>query len=148
MIRRIIENNSAQDFDFSSITSAKFCSKKAPKISLAQYMKRILKYTRFEESTLIIALIYIDRVCEEYSIKLNDYCTHRLILTSILIAWKFNEDLICSNEYCSNVFGIDLKELNLMESEFCRLLAYRFYVPEEQFCLYKRNLDCASNICC
>jgi hypothetical protein len=54
-----------------------FDSKKVPTISLYDYLERLTKYTKMEESTLVIALIYIDRICEYNDIELNDLNIHR-----------------------------------------------------------------------
>lgn len=54
-----------------------FNSKKAPPISIDDYLDRIIKYTKMEESTLLIALLYIDRFCELSEIKLSELNVHR-----------------------------------------------------------------------
>ena len=54
-----------------------FNSKKAPPISLLDYLDRIIKYTKLEESTLLIALLYIDRFCELSELKLSELNVHR-----------------------------------------------------------------------
>ena len=50
-----------------------FNAKKIPKISLKEYLERIKFYTEIENNTLIISLIYIDRLLQNTN----------LILTSI-----------------------------------------------------------------
>ena len=57
-----------------------FSAKKRPTISIKAYLDRIIKYSKIEESTLIIILIYIDRLCENNELKLNEYNIHRYIL--------------------------------------------------------------------
>ena len=42
-----------------------FTYKVKPSISLLDYLRRIIKYVKIEYSTLIIALIYIDRICKK-----------------------------------------------------------------------------------
>jgi hypothetical protein len=54
-----------------------FYSKCAASVSLSEYLDRILRYTHIEESTLIIALIYIDRVCESHDLFLCEANIHR-----------------------------------------------------------------------
>lgn len=48
-----------------------------PDISLFDYLNRIISYSKLEESTLIIALIYIDRVCKSNHIIITDYNVYR-----------------------------------------------------------------------
>jgi hypothetical protein len=56
---------------------AAFDSKKPPSISIQQYIERIVKYSKLEDSTLVITLIYIDRLCDQTQIHLNDLNIHR-----------------------------------------------------------------------
>src|SRR5689334_2469821 len=49
-----------------------FHSKNPSSISVDGYLERAMKYTHIEESTLVIALIYIDRICELNNFLLND----------------------------------------------------------------------------
>jgi hypothetical protein len=52
-------------------------SKKPPSISIGNYFERIVKYSKLEESTLIVTLIYIDRLCDLTGIILTDKNIHR-----------------------------------------------------------------------
>ncbi|MCQ2818528.1 MAG: hypothetical protein MJ252_14765 [archaeon] len=48
-----------------------FIGKSVPSITIKGYLDRIIKYTQIEQSTLIIALIYIDRICAKNRLTLN-----------------------------------------------------------------------------
>lgn len=54
-----------------------FISKKVPTLSISKYLERLLKYSNAEESTLILILIYIDRLCEITKINLSFYSIHK-----------------------------------------------------------------------
>ena len=54
-----------------------FISKKVPQITIKNYLKRIMKYSKPEPSTVIISLIYIDKVCENSNLKLTQFNIHR-----------------------------------------------------------------------
>ena len=54
-----------------------FSANKVPNISIYSYIERILKYSRIEESTLILSLVYIDKVCEQNNLLLTEYNIHR-----------------------------------------------------------------------
>ncbi len=64
---KIIENQKATSF----------FAKKIPSISIFNYLERILKYTKMEENTLIVMLIYIDRLCESNNFLLTEHNIHR-----------------------------------------------------------------------
>jgi len=86
-------------------------------VSIGGYIERITKYTHCEESTLISALIYIDRMCEINNIYLMQGNIHRIVFTCIILAIKYNEDDYYTNNYYSKVGGIIVKEFNLLEYE-------------------------------
>jgi len=54
-----------------------FTAKRPPAISILGYFERIVKYTHIEDSTIIISLIFIDRLCELNNIQLNKNNIHR-----------------------------------------------------------------------
>ena len=80
IFREIIDENREVDPNDKIFESQKkmiFYLRKPPSIDLLLYIERIIKYTHLEESTLIYALIYIDRVCEKSDILLCENYIHR-----------------------------------------------------------------------
>ena len=105
-----------------------FTSKFTPKISIVDFVNKIIKFTKTSETTFILGLIYINRFCKIKDIILTDYNTHRIFLTSILLAKKYNEDNFYSNKFFSKVCGIKLKDLNVMEYNFLIDISFDLYV--------------------
>ena len=54
-----------------------FFSKKIPNISIKSYLERILKYTKIADTTLILVLIYIDKLCEMNNFIITSNNVHR-----------------------------------------------------------------------
>ena len=96
-----------------------FSCHKKPKISILEYINRIIKYTYLEKSSLIVSLIYLDRICQN-DILLTDYNIHRLLLISIIIS---------------------IKEFNSIESDFVNFINYYLFVTEEEYFKYKMYLE-------
>ena len=117
---------------------SQFNHKNIPKISLYDYLFRIQKYAEIEDSTIIIALIYIDRICNKKGIILSKYNIHRILFTSILISIKYNEDIIYSNLFYSKIAGISVNELNLLEKEFLNTIDFELYISDS---LYQKYYD-------
>ena len=117
-----------------------FSSHKKPKISILDYINRITKYTYVEKSSLIVSLIYLDRICQN-DILITDYNIHRLLLISIIMSIKINEDQIFGNNYYAEVGGVSIKEFNSIESDFVNYINYYLFVTEEEFFKYKRFLE-------
>ena len=131
----IINQNRQIPYDKNKTDKA-FSHPSPPKISILDYLSRIQKYLNLNNSTFIIALIYIDRVCKKNSIALTKYNIHRFLLSAILIAIKYNEDIIYENSYYSRVVGITTKELGKLENKFIQLIGFKLFVTDELFQKY------------
>ena len=127
--------NNLVDYDHSPFTH-----KTVPKISIEDYLNRIQKYSELEDSTLIIALIYIDRLLENKNIKLSIYNVHRILFTAVLLAIKYNEDEIYENNIFAEIFGVSNKELNNLESEFLDLIEFNLFITKKIFQLYYNKI--------
>lgn len=117
-----------------------FTSKFLPKICLGDYLNRILKYTKIEESTLVIALIYLDRICKKNKILLTEYNVHRLLFSSILASLKYNEDKFYSNIFYAKIGGVEVKKLNKLEAEFLVHINFDLYVEPQLYEKYETTL--------
>lgn len=110
-----------------------------PQISLYDYLSRIVKYTNIEQSTLILSLIYIDRICNK-NFYINEHNIHKLLFASILVSIKYNEDCFYKNNYYSQIAGVSVKELLRMESDFLALIDFTLFVNDDLFEKYKTGL--------
>ena len=111
-----------------------------PNISLYNYIYRIQKYSEMEDNTLILALIYIDRICCNNFI-INYYNIHKIILISIVFAIKYNEDNYYTNSYYSKIGGIKINEFNALEKEFVSIIDFQFYVKKSLFDKYYKYIN-------
>ena len=133
------ENKKLPDY-YEKIENAQdgnFTYKIKPGISLLDYLRRIIKYTKIEFSTLILSMVYIDRICKE-KVFLNEYNIHRVMFISIIMAYSYNEDCIYDNNYLALVSGVSLKEMISLEHSFLDLLEFNFYVDGKIFEQYKQ----------
>jgi len=115
-----------------------------PKISLKDYLIRILKYSEIEINTLIVSIIYLDYICNKNYI-ISKYNIHKLLFISILVSAKFNEDVIYDNKTFSKISGLPINEVNQMENVFFKAMDYNLFISEEHFNTYKNILE--NNIC-
>ena len=122
-----------------------FSANSIPKISIYDYLIRIQTYSYIEKNTLIIALIYIDRICDLGHITLTYYNIHRILFTSVVIAIKYNEDCFYDNKYYSEIAGVKLNELNNLENTFVQKCNFMFYISDDIFEKYSRYLNSFKN---
>ena len=112
-----------------------------PSISIKDYLIRIQTYSNIERSTLIISLIYIDRFCNKAKVTLTHYNIHRILFSSILMGVKFNEDNFYDNKYYSQIAGVKLKELKVLEYNFIKMLNCELYVSRDLYDKYEIYLN-------
>ena len=142
-IEQLLSENRKQKYYASKIREQSkmiFSSNSIPKISILEYLNRIVNYTKIENSTLITAIIYLDLVGQN-EIYLTDYNIHTLLLICILIAIKMNEDSIYTNDYYAQVAGISLKKLNKIEHEFLNMNKFKLFVDKDLFDKYQQYLS-------
>ena len=122
-----------------------FSANSIPNITLYEYLVRIQKYTLIEGNTLILSVIYIDRLCQFGKITLTHYNIHRILFAAILIAIKYNEDEFYDNKYYAEIAGIKPNELKFIEYNFFCICNFNLYVSDKVFTNYSRYLNKLDN---
>lgn len=138
LILEILEENKAKDVKTNDNI---FMAQYPPSVKITDYLERLAKYTKLENSTLIIMLIYLDRIADEFSNELTYKNIHRLVFSAVIAAIKYNEDDYYSNEFYAKVGGIKLNEANDLEEAFCVGMEFAFFVSIELFERYKSYLE-------
>jgi len=111
-----------------------FHAQSTPDISVYDYILRINKYGNFSKSVLVAALVYIDRVLEDNpEIVMTSRTIHRLLITSVLVSAKFNDDIHLGNGAFAQIGGIRNAELNRLEVNFLKLCRFTLVVSEELY---------------
>ncbi|PKI36118.1 hypothetical protein CRG98_043487 [Punica granatum] len=65
-----------------------------PTISIQNYLERIFKYANCSPCCFIVAYVYLDRfVQRQPSLPINSFNVHRLLITSVMAAAKFMDDM-------------------------------------------------------
>ena len=118
-----------------------FSANSIPGISIKDYLIRIQTYSGIEKSTLILSLILIDHTCKKSGLILTYYNIHRLLFASILISIKYNEDSYYDNKFYSEIAGVKLKELKLIEYSFLELNDFNVFVNNHEFEKYRQYLE-------
>ena len=139
LLHILSENKKSNDYykKLNSNQDGHFTFKVYPSISLFDYLQRIIKYVRIELSTLIIAMIYIDRICRE-KVFLNEFNIHRIMLISIYMAYIYNEDCVFDNKYLALVSGLSKAEMMTLQEDFLDLVEFNLYVSDDEFEQYKK----------
>ena len=112
------------------------CSKEIPNITITDYVRRFIKNTNPEPSTLILGVIYFDRICCNGNIILSFLNVYKLLLISLILAIKFNEEYFETNKFYSKIGGINLNSFNILEIKVLKIINYDLYVYEDIYLSY------------
>lgn len=107
-----------------------------PSIKIKDYLQQLYEYGKMDGSTIILMLIYIDRLCNINKIKLTYRIIHKLILSSLIIAIKYNEDEIYSLKIYARAGGVTKAELEFLEICFISCIHFNLFIKEELFNKY------------
>ena len=128
------ENN--KEINFISNQLKCFYSRNIPLISVRDYLEHLYKYTKINSSTIVLILIYIDRICNISKCKLSYYNIHKLILGSMILAIKYNEDEYYSLKFYAKIGGVSLSEICNLEYSFLSLIDFNLYIKNDLFNKY------------
>ncbi|KAJ0598428.1 putative cyclin PHO80, Cyclin-like superfamily [Helianthus annuus] len=110
-----------------------------PDMTIKSYLERIFKYTKAGPSVYVVAYVYIDRFCRSQpEFRITSRNVHRLLITTIMVASKYVEDMNYRNSYFAKVGGITTKEMNSLEFDFLFLMNFKMHV----------NLSVFESYCC
>jgi hypothetical protein len=127
--------------------SLKFTGNSIPSISVAAFYLRLQNYFQCSPVVYIGALIYIDRFIVQSNVILNYFTVHRLMLVGFTVAVKYFEDEHYSNLYYAQVGGIELEELNKLETFMLISLDFDLHICKAEFNKYLSEVIVHSQIC-
>merc|ERR1719384_2999060 len=110
----------------------------APKVSVLDEFTRLKKCFRCSNESLVLALVYIDRIVEGMpELAAGTSELRGVFVVAIMLAIKFLDDNYHHNTYYASISGIPPMELNTLESLFLKLLNWELYVHAEEYDLYR-----------
>jgi len=117
-----------------------FTNVREPSFDIGFYVATIIRYARLSDQAIVIAVVYIDRILCDRGFTLNALNVHRLTLTSLIMATKYQDGYdgaVHGSKFWAEVNGLDVAEIVAMEIEFARLLNWAFYVCPEEYESYR-----------
>ncbi|KAM3309943.1 hypothetical protein ACQJBY_030942 [Aegilops geniculata] len=122
-------------------------TEKKPEIGVRRYAERIYRYAGCSPACFVVAYAYLDRLAapsleaEDAAVAVDSYSVHRLLITSVMVAAKFMDDIHYNNAYFARVGGVELREMNGLELEFLFALRFRLNVTPDDFASYCAALE-------
>ncbi|GAB4861935.1 Cyclin-U2-1 [Ancistrocladus abbreviatus] len=119
-----------------------FDGHEAPDMTVQSFLERIFRYTKAGPSVYVVAYVYIDRLCQNYpGFRISPSNVHRLLITTIMVASKYVEDMNYRNSFFARVGGLTTNELNKLEVDFLFLMGFKLHVNVSVFESYCSHLE-------
>ncbi|XP_015962052.1 cyclin-U4-1 [Arachis duranensis] len=142
LLKRVAESNDHNQQQLLHQKISVFHGLTRPTISIQSYLERIFKYANCSPSCYIVAYVYLDRFTQRQpSLPINSFNVHRLLITSVMVAAKFMDDMYYNNAYYAKVGGITTIEMNFLEVDFLFGLGFYLNVTPGTFQAYCAHLQ-------
>ncbi|KAK3825719.1 MAG: cyclin-domain-containing protein [Benniella sp.] len=103
---------------------------------------KVLTATQLSSSVILLALKYIQKLLKNNpSIHGQQGSEFRLFTVSLMLANKFLDDNTFTNKTWSEVTGINVKEINVMEMEFLNQVQFSLFVSEAEYLDWLHSLE-------
>jgi hypothetical protein len=112
---------------------------------ILDFLKRVLKSTKVNCSTLFLALKLFYLYGKNQTINCKDLelmsTKSRVLLIGMMLANKFTEDHPYSNKAWSTLTGLSIIKINEMENQFLSVLNYKIFISETEFITWVMTLQ-------
>ncbi|CAO3649183.1 unnamed protein product [Cunninghamella echinulata] len=109
--------------------------------SFRKYCRTILQQTQLSESVVLLSLKYISLLLRNNpQLRGAEGSEYRLFTVALMLANKFLDDNTFTNKTWSDISGMKVKELNVMEFEFLDVLHFQLFIPKADFDHWKSTL--------
>lgn len=112
---------------------------------MQDYVVRMIEYGKITHSTVLIAIIYLDRLLVNKTVSITTWTVHRIFLAAVVLASKYHNDDYYNNGHMSAVGGVQLHELNAMELSLVSSLNFSLWVSPQMFSKYEALLILSSS---
>lgn len=136
LVEMIRENDKSNKFNEKNLKCSIFSSSRIPNVSIEDFIIRFSRYAKFERATLFSIVIYIDRLCHEDNFILSFNNIHRVLISLIVLAVKFNEDNQFKQPYYAKIGGVSTLELNLLEYSMYIELKFNMFIKQNEYDKY------------
>ncbi|GET89037.1 cyclin 11, putative [Leishmania tarentolae] len=105
-----------------------------PSGSYVALLTRFAEYTYISVSTLLAAIIYLDRLCLRHPrLLLTTRNIEKLLVAAVRVASKVVDLRSVNNKNFASVFSVPVQDMNELESEFLKLMCFDFFLSPKEF---------------
>lgn len=128
--------------DVAEPTKSAFHALTAPSITPVEYLRRLARFSFSSRPVFVAAFIYLHRVAaiSHAPLLVDSLSVHRLLLTAVLLATKFFDDLHYDNAHFAKIGGLHVAELNMLELQLLDLLHFNLSISVHQFDVFESSI--------
>ena len=105
--------------------------------SIFEFCANIMILTKMEKETIILSLIYIERLIFNTGFIINSRNWRKILFISLIISSKIWDDDSLENFHYSQIFThLKVGEINLLERTFLELINYKSFVKFSEYMKY------------
>lgn len=130
-----VSNRNTENSKKLSLYINTFLSNKVPKLSINDYIERIVSCLEIDNSTIVVTIIYLARIKTYFT--LNQQNIHKACAACFLLALKYNNDELASTYVYSKAVGIKIIDVIALENAALNILNFNLYVDYNDFNMYK-----------
>jgi hypothetical protein len=119
---------------------SKFHASCVPDISVSEYFERVIECAECSDACVVLSAIYLDRIRRHRDLVFCTLNAHRLIITSVMLAAKFFDDVYFNNAFYARIGGVSRREINGLELEFLFMVGFNLGVSENEYRRYDQQL--------
>ncbi|KAG1324174.1 hypothetical protein G6F62_009247 [Rhizopus arrhizus] len=111
-------------------------------LAFKKFCYQVLSATQLKESAVYLCLKYIANLLQiNPSIEGAEGSEYRLFVVALMLANKFLDDNTYTNKTWSEVSGMKVHDLNVMEAEFLEAIDFNLYIRAQDFAVWKILLE-------
>ena len=105
--------------------------------TIFEFCANIMLLTKIEKESIIVALIYIERLIFNTGLLINSRNWRKIIFTALIMASKIWDDDSLENMHFSQIFThLKIGEINLLERNFMEMINYNLFIKFSEFMKY------------
>ncbi|KAK9316331.1 hypothetical protein V1522DRAFT_268629 [Lipomyces starkeyi] len=113
--------------------------KTPPTQAFLKFTHQILSSTRLPGSTIILSLVYLSKRCEVQMPSSYDHSAqYQLLIVSLILANKFNDDNTFTNKSWAEVTGLPIKDLTRVESNWLKLINWKLNLCDADMIVWNK----------
>eukprot|EP00930_Biecheleria_cincta_P018129 TRINITY_DN14223_c0_g3_i1.p1 TRINITY_DN14223_c0_g3~~TRINITY_DN14223_c0_g3_i1.p1 ORF type:complete len:176 (+),score=45.43 TRINITY_DN14223_c0_g3_i1:35-529(+) len=106
-----------------------------PELDIEEYVLQLHRHCGYGQDIFVLALVYITRAVElnPGNVGVSRDTVHRLALAATLVAAKYHDNKIHSNEVYAKAGSVEVEELDILEAGLFEHLGWKLQVDDTIF---------------